>query len=178
MDIKRLYFVAIVPPVELRAVLEEMKVAFSRKYSARHALKSPPHVTLVPPFRADESAIVPKLEQAAVKATDFTLNLENYGAFKPRVIYVDVQQSSALSNLRDTLVSELDFDIDNRPFRPHLTLATRDLTKAMFHKAWQELEHQSFQASFAADRFYLLKHNGKSWDLYRDFSLQPKGSPE
>ena len=169
---------AVVPPVGLRADLEEMKVAFSRQYSARHALKSPPHVTLLPPFRENEGSIIPNLETVAGRFSPFDITLENYGAFKPRVIYIDVLHSEELNQLRKTLVTAFEFDYDTRPFRPHLTLATRDLSKAMFHKAWSTLQHQSFNVSFHVDRIYLLKHNGKNWDLYRDFPLLAEASPK
>ena len=45
-----LYFIALLPPVEVAEEVTEIKQFFARNYNSRAALKSPPHVTLQPPF--------------------------------------------------------------------------------------------------------------------------------
>jgi 2'-5' RNA ligase len=50
-----------------------------------------------------------------------------------------------------------------------MTIATRDLSKKMFHEAWPEFQDRDFHSGFIADRLHLLKHNGKNWELYREF---------
>jgi len=55
---------------------------------------------------------------------------------------------------------------------PHMTIATRDLSKKMFHKAWPEFKDREFKASFTADSLHLLKHSGKQWEFFREFSFE------
>lgn len=51
MSADPLYFIALVPPLELRARIEALKEEMHRRFGARHALKAPAHLTLQMPFR-------------------------------------------------------------------------------------------------------------------------------
>ncbi|MFN6233029.1 MAG: 2'-5' RNA ligase family protein, partial [Microcystis sp.] len=46
-----LFFIALLPPPEVQEIATKIKVEFAEIYNSRAALKSPPHVTLQPPFR-------------------------------------------------------------------------------------------------------------------------------
>jgi hypothetical protein len=42
----------------------------------------------------------------------------------------------------------------------------------MFRKAWEEeFKEKEFEARFEVQQITLLKHNGKHWERFRDFSL-------
>ena len=56
-------------------------------------------------------------------------------------------------------------------FHPHMTIATRDLTGEAFHKAWPQYKKREFQAKFHVHSIFLLKHNGKTWDIFREFGF-------
>ena len=107
-----------------------------------------------------------------------TLQLENFACFAPRVIYIHVNDSEPLKTFQHQLhrFCKVELNIFNAqykhlPFHPHLTLAFRDLKKTMFEKAWNEFKNKEFVASFVADRFALLKHNGKVWEVLIEFTF-------
>jgi 2'-5' RNA ligase len=52
---------------------------------------------------------------------------------------------------------------------PHITIATRDLTPAAFDEVWPEIKGEEFRASFNVNSIFLLKHNGRDWDVYDEF---------
>lgn len=179
---KQLYFIAIIPPEPIYSQINNLKAHLATQYNTKAALKSPPHLTLHMPFRWDEDKeerIFNTLENLTNSRHAFDLSLKGFGAFKPRVIYIDMVKPPALEALHDDLkkIMKISLNIFNaeykdRGFNPHLTLAFRDLRKAAFFEAWNELERKDFEASFTVDKIMLLKHNGKSWDIYREFGLK------
>ena len=58
--------------------------------------------------------------------------------------------------------------VDRRPFHPHITIATRDLTKAQFLEAWPGFEHRPLEAEWTASHISLLRHNGQTWNVVRE----------
>lgn len=179
---RQLYFIAIIPPEPIYSKAAELKAHMAKRYSSKAALNSPPHITLHMPFRWDEEKeekIFSTLENLTDNRQAFDLSLENFGAFKPRVIYIDLKRQPALEDFHDDLkkVMKISLNIFNadykdRGFNPHMTLAFRDLKKSAFFEAWKEFESKEFHASFTADKITLLKHNGKNWDVYREFFLK------
>lgn len=152
---------------------------FSEQYQARHALKSPPHITIFPPFKLPvdwELQLAMGLADAVKVCTPFGLTLDGYGCFRPRVIYLNVQPTDLLTQLHKIISWKMNAFLGrdssaDRPFHPHLTLATRDLTHDNFHKAWQAVQHAAFAASITVQEITLLKHNGKNWDIINYFNL-------
>lgn len=173
-----LYLLALVPHRELREKVYHLKKEMSERYNSSHALKIPAHITLQMPFRrpeSDEDILEKQARFFAVKAESFDVHLSGFDAFPPRVIYIDVANPAPVTalhgNLQKVLSDELNFtenELMNR-FHPHMTIATRDLSKKMFHKAWPEFKGREFEATFHADRLHLLKHNGKHWELFKEF---------
>lgn len=175
---KELYLIAIVPHEDLRNEIRNLKLEMKERFNASHALKVPAHITLQMPFRRDEAfeeTLTNALDLFASeqKALDITLN--GFDAFPPRVLFLKIENHQPIadlhSNLQQLLKKSLGFtekELVSR-FHPHLTIATRDLRKKMFHKAWPEFKQRDFHASFTADKVHLLKHNGRHWELYREF---------
>jgi len=50
-------------------------------------------------------------------------------------------------------------------FRPHITIATRDLDKNSFQPAWEYFKVISFEADWVCKNISLLRHNKKNWDV-------------
>ena len=42
------------------------------------------------------------------------------------------------------------------------------LKEEMFHAAWNEFKDRSFNADFEVKSFFLLKHNGKFWEILQE----------
>ncbi len=177
----RLYFIALLPSTDIHKMAQEWKEEFAQRYDSHAALKSPPHITLHMPFRWKERK-EGKLEQVLTSfATDTaapTLRFDGFGAFPPRVIYIHVAPDAALMALQAALHRKMkrslylfNADYRSRPFKPHLTLAFRDLKKEYFEAAWSRLGGRPFSATCTVPCLSLLKHNGKHWEVLKAFAF-------
>jgi 2'-5' RNA ligase len=173
-----LYFIAIIPYSGLREKIRKVKERMKTEYGAGHALKSPAHITLQMPFKrspADEAEISEALRKFATPEKTFTVDLNGYGAFAPRVIFIKITQPEPVRalhmRLNEVLLSELHFSPGEimKELQPHVTIATRDLTKEAFSEAWPAFQEEDFSASFDVRSIFLLKHNGRNWDILEEF---------
>lgn len=176
-----IYFIAIIPPEPFRQEAWDLKEYMRDKYRSKASLNSPPHITLYPPFKLqkEEKALIKDLEETAAKIDPFRVELKDYGAFPPRVIFIDVEEQPLLHKLQETISKRVDDYAkeeggkkEERPYHPHMTLAFRDLEKAYFKEAWKEFKERELSYSWQVKEFTLLKHSGKKWDEYRQFSLK------
>ena len=168
-----LYFIAIVPPEPIKSSILNLKQHCLEQYKSKAALKSPAHITLHMPFRWNplkEEQLKTTLQRISSATPTFDIELKNFGAFEPRVIYVDVLMSESLTGLKHEIMSaskltwKLFDHIQERPFHPHMTIAFRDLKKPEFAKAWAEFVNRDFTQLFKAHEITLLKHNGTFWE--------------
>lgn len=175
-----LYFIAVIPDEPLRTTITSLKQEMNERFHARHALKSPAHITMQMPFKrneADETSLIEALTSFTSGQTPFNVKLNGFGCFTPRVIYVAVQNPEALKHLhhglKRLLLEKQGFDQKelSQKITPHMTIATRDLDAKHFYKAWPEFEKRGFKAEFTVNSLFLLKHNGKFWDILREFEF-------
>ncbi len=172
---KHLFFLAVLPPLNIQEEVKKIKLTFKNQYGSEHALNSPAHLTLVPPFQwpaEKENLLADSLDQFSLNEEIFDVELHGMGAFKPRVIYIDVVKNKLLYNLYDRLRNFLDYKWNisdllggSKPFNPHMTVAFRDLTKENFYMAWDEFKNRDFQAFFTVDKIVLLVHGQKQWEV-------------
>ncbi|MBE9190431.1 2'-5' RNA ligase family protein [Gloeocapsopsis crepidinum LEGE 06123] len=166
------YFIALLPPLEIQTSVRDIQQHFAEHYSSRGALRSPPHITLQPPFlweveRVNE--LESHLKNFVQQRSLVPVVLDGFGAFSPRVIYINVRKSLELLNVQADLMihCELLGIVDpvskTRPFAPHMTVAFRDLTRQNFKAAWTQFQHQQLYFEFTASGVTLLIHNGKQW---------------
>jgi len=170
----KMYFIALVLPAGVNDEILRWKQFMKERFQCLVALRSPAHVTLVPPFWMNsdlENELKEAISRFSKRQVPFEINLENFAAFKPRVIYVDVLPSSHLQAMREQLTEYLIapalFPVrkDDRPFHPHVTIATRDLHKKAFYEAWDIFKKEPYKASCNINGISLLKHNQKNWDV-------------
>lgn len=178
---KQLFFIAILPPLDIQRSVTEIKHHFAEVYNSKAALKSPPHITLQPPFYW-EIARLDDLKSVLVEFTNikvsFPVILDGFAAFKPRVIYVNVHKTPELIGRQKELMELLESSLrivdkvsKTRPFAPHVTVGFKDLTKANFYKAWEEFKEKEFDAKFTATRLTLLQFQGKKWEINSEFNF-------
>lgn len=176
-----LFFIALVPPPGIRLEIEGLKQHISEKYHTKGALRSPTHITLQMPFRLHlqkEPTFTEELQAFATSQKGFELVLDGFNAFPPRVIFIDVQAHIGLQKLQQALAKfmKLNFQVfganyRDQAFKPHVTLAFRDLKKPAFFQAWETLKDQPLYYQFPVKALALLKHSGRCWDIYREFDL-------
>ena len=174
------YFIAIVIPEPYQTDIMAFKQLIADKYNSKAALRSPAHITLHMPFEwkeEKENILIETLQRFSYKQ-DFIIELQNFSCFAPRVIFIDVIMNEQLNQLQIDLVSYVKKNLrlfnqadDMRGFHPHVTIAFRDLRKEKFHEAFTCFKTQKYQTSFKANSFCLLKHTGKEWKVYKEFSL-------
>ncbi len=185
-DSKQLYFIAIIPPLTIQDEVIALKNEMSQKYNSRHALKSPPHITLLMPFKwkeEKESIIEDFLKTFALLRSPFNIRLNGFGAFPKRVIFIDVVKNELLYTLANDLLSavrkELKILVEtykNKGFTAHMTVAHRDLKPMAFEEAWKEFRDKPFDREFLVNHISLLKHDGHQWRVYKDFKFEnPNG---
>ena len=140
-----LYFIALVPDEPLQAQLMEWKEWVYKETGSKGALRSPAHITLHMPFKwkqKKEVLLLSSLEVLAKNSSGFEVSLKNFNCFEPRVVYIDVEKSAELTNIKNEVLSlsrktlKLDIPKDLRGFNPHITIGFRDLKKPDFYKVW------------------------------------------
>ncbi len=62
-------------------------------------------------------------------------------------------------------------DVDLK-FKPHITIAYRDLGPEKFKEAWKEYQIKIFNAVFEVTDIHLLQHNTKQWNIISTYALQ------
>lgn len=183
------FFIALLPPEVVQQVATSIKEDFRDRYDSAAALRSPPHVTLQPPFLwppVDLPRLAMALAAFAAQYPPLPMTLSGFNAFPPRVIFIDVVKTPELLslqvNLMQYMAAELgicDRQSSHRPFAPHLTIAFRDLKPSAFRKAWPELQDRPFHAEFLVSTLTLLRHTGQRWDIAQEFPLShPAASAE
>jgi len=169
-----MYFVALVAPEEIDRQVLKWKNLFKENYGCTVALKSPAHITLIPPFWMNEQLendLIKSIDEFSDAKNKFEIALKDFAAFKPKVIYVDVLKNEILNELHESLsdfiYKQNKFPIkkEDRSFHPHITLATRDLYKKAFYEAWEIFSVKKYEALWLVNGISLLRHNKKNWDV-------------
>jgi 2'-5' RNA ligase len=137
-----MYFVAVVLPKELDEKVLEYKKFMQERYGCKVGLKSPAHITLVAPFwMGDEKEYGLKndLHVLASHTQPFLIRTNNFSAFKPRTLFVAVQENSALNTLKklvDAHFGASDYKIKKKhgPFIRTLPLPPAICTKKILQR--------------------------------------------
>lgn len=173
---RNLFYIAIVPPPAAAAAIDNLRHAIWQRYNSQHGLNSPPHITLIPPFKlshASADELQAKLQELVRNFQPFTLTGKGVNHFDQKTIYAKVDLNEYLTALQKELEllvkEELNFKIErpDRKYTPHLTLAFKDLKKENFKEAFRYLEAQQISLQFPVNNIALLQHSGKRW-LIRD----------
>ena len=169
-----MYYIAIVAPEEINKQILKWKNFFKENFQCSAALKSPAHITLIPPFWMNEELerdLVDSITDLSGRLTSFRIQLKDFSAFTPKVIFVDIIESEMLNILYHStnkyIQQQNKFPVkeDGRPFQPHVTLATRDLYKKDFYEAWERFATKKYEAFWDVNGISLLRHNKKNWDV-------------
>ncbi len=175
-----LYFIAIVaPPFVNEQALKQKQYMFN-EYGCKVALRSPAHITLVPPFNtsaSNEAQMHEALASVSIQHSAFDIEITNYNYFAPRVIYLDVKKSTQLEQLKidvedAMLKAALPIKKETRPYHPHITIANRDLERKDFHAVKKHFDSQQYNAIFLADNVSILRSEREGWKVIDTIKLQ------
>jgi 2'-5' RNA ligase len=117
-----------------------------------------------------ENELISALDNFSKPESGFDIVFRNFNHFKPKVIFIDVVKNEGLISLQQTLKNyfistEKPIKKDDRPFHPHVTIATRDLHKKAFYEAWEYFKDKNYEAEWLSQEISILRHNKKNWDV-------------
>lgn len=182
---ENLYFIAILPPQQVSEEITFFKKDFAGRFNSKAALKVMPHITLKAPFRLPafyHDEILEWFGQMPVTIAAFHQELKDFGSFQKKknpVVFVNPLmndflrelQKQVLQHFRAAFPSVVVMDPDFR-FKPHMTVAYRDLEPDMFQEAWKEYKSKEYYAVFEVKDFHLLQHNGRMWNTISTYLLR------
>lgn len=173
-----LYFISIIPPEHIRIEIRHLKEEMRERFGAKHALKLPAHITLIPPFKLPEDRelqLMQSLEVFATSRTPFYLWLSGFGNFAPRVLFVEVVEKEKIIALHHDLCKNLSVITEiprEKDLHPHMTIANRDLDESLFPAASKYLSGRDYETRFEVDSLSLIKHNNREWEILMDFEFK------
>ncbi|MBV6442227.1 MAG: 2'-5' RNA ligase family protein [Haliscomenobacteraceae bacterium CHB4] len=177
-----LFFIALLPPDELQREVAAFKRHIAEKWGSQHALNSPPHLTLQPPFgwpEHDLDALKKCLSRFAARQFLFAVELDGFGAFPPRVVFIKLVKNKLLNQLFHHLVTCLERELgfsdprNKRPYHPHMTIAHRDLDERDFPDVWASFREKKYERQFQADALTLLRNVRGKWEVEEQFPFAP-----
>lgn len=174
--ITSLHFVALIPDRELRIKVNAFKSDFKR-FGCDKATKVYTYITLKAPFKcsgSDREDMLSWFSQMRLPQKPFHLYLNGFGAFHNKyspVIFVNPVPSLDLLRMQrelmigfNSILSTKVHPVD-RAFKPHMTVAYRNLSTENFSLAWHEYKDKHFYDVFDVHSIYLMKHDTKKWKL-------------
>lgn len=175
-----LFYIAILPNETIAEQITDFKLFAKSNFDTQRALTSPPHITIIQPFRLKKGVDITDLQHTidAFCSTQkpFNVTLRNFGKFDNRVIFVAVLPNAALENMwrKLHLILAEAYQIKQRraTFHPHITIAFKDLDEAKFPEAWEHYSTIEFHANFEMRQLAILKHNGHFWEIIQRYSIQ------
>lgn len=174
-----LKLIAIVPPEPVFTDIRKEQEYIARTWGPSHALRTPPHITIIPPV-ALSSAQTGWLSGMAYAIAShgkaFTLKLYDYDFFRPRVVFVRPIVSPELQELHDlwrqALIARMPHILDkypDRPYHPHMTLAHKDVHGRQFEAMRRYYSAKTYRTEFIADHFCILTYQGDGWIVERRY---------
>ena len=168
-----MYYLAVVCPPAIDEQIRTYKQWLLTHFGCKAALKSTAHITLVAPFwleASKEPLLLHHLELLQTALLPVEIELHNFSHFGKKVLFVHVKENQTLARLQGAAEDHFaqhfpEIKRDQRPFHPHVTLATRDLTPGAFQQEWQRFSNEKYQAVFTADRVSLLKLSPGKWNI-------------
>jgi 2'-5' RNA ligase len=168
-------------PQPINEKVLKYKQMMLEKYNCKVGLKSPAHITLVPPFWMEaekEQQLISDINSLNGSLPPFYLSTNNFSAFKPKTIFIALTPNEKLNEAKRTIDmlfknnSFYNIKIDTKPFHPHITIATRDLFKKDFHEVWPWFAEKKFAEGWVAKGISILRHNKKNWDVIHTSQFQ------
>jgi 2'-5' RNA ligase len=169
-----MYYVAIVCPADINEKILKFKYWMKEQFGCIVALKSPAHITLIPPFwleQEKETSLQQTLQSLSINIDEAEINLQGFSHFNKRVLFIHVKENPALEEIKQKTEKHFiqmvgdSIKTDDRNFHPHITIANRDLKPADFLKAWEHFAKKDFKEIFRAGTISLLKLGPDKWNV-------------
>ena len=170
------HFIGVLLPEDITLTLEDCRRYMNEVYGCRSGHSTPIHVTLVPPFRLQEEYSTADLISAIEKdvlpqGLGFTAHIDNFDAFGDRTLFANVVADENWTKLRDKTVQAIlnacpgCTKKDKKLFRPHATVANRDIPVGIMTKALQVMTELNLAEDFPVDNITIFERKGNRWEV-------------
>ncbi|MFT7084533.1 MAG: 2'-5' RNA ligase [Vicingaceae bacterium] len=170
------YFLAVLPPLVLSEEIIGFQKEIENRFGSIHAQKTPPHITVIPPFDCESEKMDNFIEKTTtflndISIVDVDIRLENFQRFESRTLFVDVAKNEVFEKLCKEL--KLLFNLqkiikqrmEKHYFIPHVTIANKDIKKREFKAAWEDFKEREYQRNFKLKSFAILELVEKKWEV-------------
>lgn len=173
-DTHSIFYIAILCPEKINERVEMMKQWMKKEFGCIVAMKSPAHITIVPPFwmaNEKQEELIKVFESFRSAIDEVEINLSGFGHFQKNVLFVNVKENSLLTELKTEAENyfsrhfEGEIKKEARAFHPHVTIATRDVKPSAFARAWDYFSKLELEESFTASAISLMKLESGKWNL-------------
>lgn len=180
MAIIQKYFLALVPEGDLQEKATSLKEMLKEQFNIKYALKSPAHITLKMPFsynEAKEEYLVERLKEFLKDYQSLELTVGGVRTFGDRVVYLNVDANEDLYQLQKNLKNfskrelNLNDELSDRNFHPHMTVAFKDLKKSYLPNIIKILEGQPIMEKFISTDLFLLKRVEGRWKIQKKIKI-------
>lgn len=174
---KSLFLVALLPDRETQTLVRQIQQALADDFGVVAALRSPPHITLIPPFAAtdrDIEILKDKLWKLFREQQPVSYSINGFGHFDDHVIYVQPIQNEQVSEIQQRIAQLFRTDLHwlktklDGPFHPHITLAYRDMKPELFPSIWATVAQQEFVSNEMVQSVFVLRHDGQRWRVFTE----------
>ncbi|MBP7273683.1 MAG: 2'-5' RNA ligase family protein [Saprospiraceae bacterium] len=150
-------------------------------FHTKHAQNSPPHITIVPPFKCSQTtvtALKEDLKDLVLYEESSIVQINGFGHFADKVIYLKIENSRYLQGIYQKVNGLLynNYEVLNitikQKFIPHITIANRDLSTDFFPFAYKYFSALPYQKDCLIESLAILKYEEHRWILESLFDLK------
>ncbi|KQN35928.1 hypothetical protein ASE92_07245 [Pedobacter sp. Leaf41] len=183
---ENLFLVCLIPPKDVVDDIHDLRNFISEKFTVFESLKRPVHLTLYDPVRitslSQEENFFSALNNASYSES-FDQILLNFNSFPEHTFYIDAEQNQGIINLKKQIDEELKpmklVEKNRLKFKPHVTLAFRDLKPEVYRELITEFKDRKFKRKFLVSAFSVYKHDGKTWQAFKEIPFKsPSEKPK
>ncbi|RUL52042.1 RNA 2',3'-cyclic phosphodiesterase [Lysinibacillus antri] len=185
MAIKHHYFFAVKLPNEVKSFLNEWVQKNKKTFPfKRWVHEQDYHITLAFLGNVEKELLSQTVKSAKVllKGQRFSLTLNKIGTFgavkSPRIFWADVEHSAELNNIQSFVYNhclDLGFELDKKPFRPHITLARKWDSEQPFHQDSLTFitTEDGEKLTFTVNEIILYESHIEETPKYKEFASFP-----
>lgn len=162
-----------VPEVDVEQELHHLKLELFEKYQCKAALKSPAHITLIPPFNwanHQSHLIIEYFQKFKTNAKTIEITIDGFDKFGTQVVYAKPLYNSDLEQLQNEIFRYFELILKDKikykfTFNPHITIANRDLKAQYIPEILEKLNHKRYTRISTLNEITLFKHDGIKWQI-------------
>ena len=159
---------------EVHNTMSRLQIDILKEYGVNPALKAAPHITLKLGFEAPElSPFERYFDELAREIEPFEIRMKGIGFFDEGILFMDVERSPRLEELRRRILNDLfeqhgirPYPLEGERYHFHATFAY-GLSKPDFARARERFRELQVEFRFVLDTVALFCHTGEEWIAYK-----------